>query len=325
MILFACAFIIFMSLLIIYMVGKELMMNEKNIHAVRYYIKRFRLSDLIHGKKKINKNPRLSSRKIPVNFAKYAKQIGNCIDEEIKRYQNTRFMPIMHDAVKGGKRIRGSILISVAGESVEAIKLASCIELIHCSSLVFDDIMDGDIYRRDEKSVYYKYGVSDAIMAGMLLLSSVSNILHDVKPVYSEKILRAGRTLVSGQMRDLNASDDIAQLIDEKTSVLFRLAFELGYDLRTDSDEDLRDKVIKAGNDLGTGFQIADDFDDIAQDAADANGAKKNYVLKYGAVAAQNKLDDIYSNCIDTFAESGILNDDIKSMLEMICLPAQRA
>ena len=286
--------------------------NEKRIHFIRYYSR---------NPKEMFGTITKPSKTIPVNFAAHAKEIGECIKNEIKKYQNTRFMPIMHDATKGGKRLRGSILLSVCGPSVVkqniAIKLASCIELIHCSSLILDDIMDEDIYRRGEPSIYYKYGIKDALMTSMLLLSCVGNMVKsddNIPSEYADKFIDACNTLIQGQMKDLNESDDIAALIDEKTSVLFGLAFEIGYDLSEQESDATLEEVLEAGKLFGTAFQISDDFDDVGKDSP-----KINYVLKYGPKAAKEKLREIHDNCTAVFDRAGILNDDIKGLLIIYC------
>lgn len=278
--------------------------NERRIHFIRYYMNNPRAALGSLGEK--------TPKTIPANFATYAKEIGECIKNKIKKYQNTRFMPIMHDATKGGKRLRGSILLSVCGplHSKEGIKLASCIELIHCSSLILDDIMDEDIYRRGEPSIYYKYGIKDALMTSMLLLSCVNDMIKNMPSKYSEKFADACNTLIQGQMKDLNESDDIAALINEKTSVLFGLAFEIGCDLSGHESKE----VLEAGKLFGTAFQISDDFDDVNKDSP-----KINYVLKCGPKAAKEKLQEIHDTCTDVFDRAGILNDDIKGLLTIYC------
>ena len=398
----ACAVIIVMCLIIIYYIGKGIVTNEQNIHLMRYYAKKGysilgALTSIINGKEDQSRTRsacsgsvntvRLSSARIPSKFAVYAKMIEECISNEIKRYQNGQFMPIMHDSVKGGKRLRGAILLSIVDNSAReyltaATCLAACIELMHCSSLVFDDIMDGDIYRRGLPSIYYKYGIGKAQMAGMLLLTSANNVMlkafrsgdsmnantnasidtdgentdpaestekllpEEYKIKFSERILAAGKTLVSGQMRDLNVDngsggEDIDVLIDEKTSVLFRLIFELAYDIvhigrasdavgnnaagnNAARNNAARNSVLHAGGLVGTGFQIADDFDDIVQDSESPGGMQKNYVLKYGTKAAQKRLDEIHKECITAFTEGGIINSDIEGVLSMICAAPTR-
>lgn len=407
----ACALIILICLMIIYRVSKGVVTNEQNIHLMRYYAKKgYGLFGIIYnniisgggqaamdnGRGKVTSCARLSSKRIPPKFATYAKMIESCIADEIKRYQNGQFMPIMHDSVKGGKRIRGAILLSIVDNSAReyltaAVRLAACIELMHCSSLVFDDIMDGDIYRRGLPSIYYKYGIGKAQMAGMLLLTSANNVMSgafalnndsasivaavmdtasantasedvagaDTNPAninnadankkllpaeyrvkFSERILSAGKTLVNGQMRDLNTDHDgenenLDTLIDEKTSILFKLVFELAYDIVRASKDGAeegdatanaiaRDKITMAGGLVGTAFQISDDFDDIAQDSESPGGMQKNYVLRYGATAAQKRLDEIRSECTSAFTEGGIMNSDIEKLLGMICTSLAR-
>jgi hypothetical protein len=125
---------------------------------------------------------RHSSLKPVLGANKYKNLIDLAIAAHIKKYQNTSLMPVLQDSTTGGKRVRGSLLLSIvdqnAPEYMEAAKnIALCIEFIHCASLVFDDIMDGDIYRRGAPSIYYKHGIAKAQMAGLILLSSSEKLI----------------------------------------------------------------------------------------------------------------------------------------------------
>ena len=55
--------------------------------------------------------------------------IGEC-GEDIKE---------LYKKVPAGKRLRAKLVLKIAGESKESIKLASIIELIHAASLLHDD------------------------------------------------------------------------------------------------------------------------------------------------------------------------------------------
>ena len=83
----------------------------------------------------------------------------------------------------GGKRLRPLILLHVfdmfaaAGKKgtdrVVAERFASALEMIHSYSLVHDDLpaMDNDTLRRNNPTVWVKYGEAMAILAGDALLN----------------------------------------------------------------------------------------------------------------------------------------------------------
>ena len=88
-----------------------------------------------------------------------------------------------------GKGLR-SAMVLLAGESVGADrknleKLALGIELFHLATLVHDDILDQDLFRRNALSVQAKWSVKEAILVGDALASLGLSLGRD----YSKKIL----------------------------------------------------------------------------------------------------------------------------------------
>ena len=345
--------------------------NEKIVHFLRYYTKNGidgpieSVKTRVFGEKENSVPLRLDPNKMPPDLGKYKILIDNAIEEHLEKYRNTTFMPIMRDSVKSGKRIRGAIMLSIvdkyAPQYMEAAsKLSLYIEFMHCASLIFDDIMDEDIYRRGSPSIYYKYGIGKAQMASLMLIASVapmydtyandqdienpyglidSSIITDgsstklfpgkYKFIFAEKFANAGKLLAEGQMLDLESDtrkisdNDAHELVNSKTASLFELAISLGYEIaHIDSGTYISayDEEVKlAARDFGFAFQIADDFDDLEQDLKSVGGKEKNYVLRYGAKEAQDKLKQIHTNCILVFEKANILTNDIRGMLDIMC------
>ena len=96
----------------------------------------------------------------------------------------------MHYAVmNGGKRIR-PLLVYASGETLQVdiehlTPAAAAIELLHCFSLVHDDLpsMDDDDLRRGEPSVHIAFNEATAILAADALQSLAFHILA-VDPIY---------------------------------------------------------------------------------------------------------------------------------------------
>ena len=99
----------------------------------------------------------------------------------------------MHYAVmNGGKRIR-PLLVYASGEAlkIDAENLtpaAAAIELLHCFSLVHDDLpsMDDDQLRRGQPSVHIAFNEATAILAADALQSLAFHILA-VDPIYQHQ------------------------------------------------------------------------------------------------------------------------------------------
>ncbi len=77
----------------------------------------------------------------------------------------------------GGKRVRGVLVLAVCdmlcGSYEKALNLAAAIEMIHCYSLIHDDLpcMDDSDLRRGMSSCHVKYGEATALLAGDCLLT----------------------------------------------------------------------------------------------------------------------------------------------------------
>jgi farnesyl diphosphate synthase len=85
---------------------------------------------------------------------------------------------VRHAVLLGGKRVRPA-LVYAACEAVgcpvnaAARRAAVAVELIHCYSLVHDDLpcMDDDALRRGLPTCHVRYGEATALLAGDLLQS----------------------------------------------------------------------------------------------------------------------------------------------------------
>jgi geranylgeranyl pyrophosphate synthase len=206
-----------------------------------------------------------------------------------------------------GKRIR-PLLAMAAAETVGSLDddvrlAAAAVELIHCYSLIHDDLpaMDDDDFRRGRPSNHKAFGEATAILAGDALLTLAFDWIAEagVHAGHAERYLRAARALahgagargmVRGQARDLAAPpptslQDLELLHAEKTAALFRAALEVGA-LAAGAPPAAVTALAHFGTAYGIAFQHADDRDDAehAQHAAAARGRLEALVAE--AVAA---------------------------------------
>jgi farnesyl-diphosphate synthase (EC 2.5.1.10) len=93
---------------------------------------------------------------------------------------------IAYSCLDGGKRLRASLVYAVADifdcPLEQADAAAAAVELIHCYSLVHDDMpeMDNDQYRRGKLSTHAKYDAACALLVGDNLQTLAFDILsHD--------------------------------------------------------------------------------------------------------------------------------------------------
>ena len=134
----------------------------------------------------------------------------------------------------GGARIRPTILLSVAlacGEDQPQIAdaAATALELIHCASLVHDDLPcfdDADI-RRGKPTVHRQYSEPLAVLTGDSLIVLAFEVLARVAPLAPERstgliLTLAQRTgmpggICAGQGWESEAKIDLAAYHDAKT------------------------------------------------------------------------------------------------------------
>ena len=85
-----------------------------------------------------------------------------------------------------GKRTRARLALQIAAvigdgpaAAERAAPWAAACELLHNGTLILDDIQDGDIERRSAPSLWYRWGVPQAINAGAYLLVTPYRIIAD--------------------------------------------------------------------------------------------------------------------------------------------------
>ena len=100
---------------------------------------------------------------------------------------NRLHQAMRYSALGGGKRIR-ALLVYGTGMIFDAPlpvldMLAASIEMIHCYSLIHDDLpsMDNDDFRRGKVTVHKKFNESTAILAGNCLYNMAIEIILDSK------------------------------------------------------------------------------------------------------------------------------------------------
>ena len=206
-----------------------------------------------------------------------------------------RLVEAMRYAVFGsGKRLRPILTLAAydacGGKEQEIAERAGCaIELVHCYSLVHDDLpaMDDDDMRRGRPTVHKAFDDATAVLTGDALLTLAFELAGDLCP-HCVRVLaqRSGwRGMIEGQARDLDlggttpAMAALELVHATKTGALFAAAAELGMLCATACDPRLGHRLPDAldmpafGTALGIAFQHVDDLDD-AEHAIHADAAR---------------------------------------------------
>ncbi|MBI4852526.1 MAG: polyprenyl synthetase family protein [Acidobacteria bacterium] len=230
--------------------------------------------------------------------------------------------PIWQKAVtsaifNGGKRTRPFLTIlgwqtvaknsSIQEEMV--LRIAVAIELIHSSSLIFDDLpcMDNATIRRGNQALHLEFGEDKAILVALSLLLKgieiVIKTLNSLEPGNQAQSLvidlmhsLGERGLICGQWFDLSAKQSItsqeknnalAPLRNLKTMPLIRFALLSGAVLGKATEEQ-KNVLAKFAELIGEAYQQIDDLLDFISDpdtlGKDVALDKKNDRLNYAYI-----------------------------------------
>ncbi len=197
-----------------------------------------------------------------------------------------RLMAAMrHAALGGGKRLRPFLTIETARllgvEGQGALRAGCAVELLHCYSLVHDDLpsMDDDELRRGRPTVHKAYDEATAILVGDALQTLAFEVLADPatdsdSAIRSDLVLGLARAsglggMVGGQLLDLSAEGrygpaelgeaDVRLLQMMKTGAILAFSVEAGAILGK-ADAAARRSLVDYGRALGAAFQVADDI-----------------------------------------------------------------
>lgn len=232
--------------------------------------------------------------------------------------------------LSGGKRFRPALVFMIAkelGHKNEVAPAALAVEYFHTASLIADDLpcMDNDDLRRNKPTVHKVYGESIALLSTYALIAagyeaiSKNSALINRPQVCQLALENAARNTgffgaTGGQQLDIHPDDlslkSIKQMIEWKTVSLFEIAFFFGW-LFGGGETTRLPLVKKAASHFGLFFQIADDFDDVNQDAqCDRKG---NMIAALGEKAARKMFHEELEN-YQTALSSLNISGDLKTI-----------
>ncbi len=219
----------------------------------------------------------------------------------------------------GGARIRPTICMSVAiacGDDQPTLSnaAAAALEMIHCASLVHDDLpcFDNADIRRHKLALHKAFPQSLAVLAGDSLIILAFETLAKAVQQDSARAAQLLLTLTqrsgvptgicAGQAWEDEDQIDLSAYHQSKTGALFIAATQMG--------------AIAAGQDaeawydlgalIGEAFQVADDLRDSLNDAEtlgkpagqDGRNGRPNAVLQLGVDGAIQRLTDTLAGAI---------------------------
>jgi len=189
------------------------------------------------------------------------------------------YQAMRYACLNPGKRLRPTLCLlcaeAVGGEALAAIEVACAVEMIHCFSLIHDDLpaLDNDDLRRGLPSVHKKFGEAVAVLSGDALIGLAFEVLSRAKGK-PERVLECLRRLteaigvdglVGGETLDILSEGEVpnrevVQFIhSRKTGALFAASCAAGAAIGGGSAGDVQ-SLHQYGDELGLAFQITDDL-----------------------------------------------------------------
>jgi geranylgeranyl diphosphate synthase, type II len=241
---------------------------------------------------------------------------------------------MQYACMQGGKRIRPILCYATAtavGADPQRADASACaVELIHCYSLIHDDLpaMDDDDLRRGQPTVHRAFDEATAILAGDALQAMAFRLLTD--PARSPELEPAQRLrmvhllsraagyegMVSGQAIDEAATGQLIslqaleQMHSLKTGALITVSVQLGA-LCAGASPVMYEALSRYAARIGLAFQVQDDILDVVSDTATLGkrqGAdlalnKPTYVSLLGLEGAQAKAAELIAQAISELEE----------------------
>ena len=216
----------------------------------------------------------------------------------------------------GGARFRPRLCLDVAAacgdQRPDLALLGACaVELLHCASLVYDDLpcFDDAALRRGQPTVHVTFGEELAILAGNALIVRAFELLGEACgrwPLHAGSLLGvvargagAPHGITAGQAWESEPRINLRAYHRAKTGALFEAAVLAGA-IAGGGDPAA---WIGLGNRLGEAYQVADDLRDalgsaqalgkpIGQDAAHGRPSAVDRLGEAGAIARIHELID---------------------------------
>lgn len=245
--------------------------------------------------------------------------------------------------MNGGKRVRPALCYGTAEalglELAHVEPAALAVELIHCYSLVHDDLpcMDDDDLRRGQPTAHKVFDEATALLAGDTLqtLAFLALAQGPLSPAqHSAQVIllsHASVDMAVGQALDIEAEGkqlDVAALEHvhrHKTGALIRAAVALAA-IAGNADAATTTALDTYADRLGLAFQVHDDVLDVIGDTqkigkragADAARAKPTYPALLGLTEAQALASRLHDEAVAALDPLGAPADPLRRLADFL-------
>lgn len=216
----------------------------------------------------------------------------------------------------GGGRLRPELTKLVAAAHHDPDPSAStaaavAVELVHCASLVHDDLpcFDDAETRRGKPALHRAFGEPLAVLTGDALIVLAFETLASASPAVAPALVAAlargigaSRGIIAGQAWESEPAVPLDDYHRAKTGALFGAAAAMGA-IAAGAEPD---RWYELGERLGSAYQASDDVIDAASDAAsagkttgrDAELGRPSVVRAHGLEAARARVDALVAEAI---------------------------
>jgi len=274
----------------------------------------------------------------------YQKRINQILERLLPSDDSILGEAMRYSVLNGGKRLR-PILVYLSSELGEANRdsidtLAGSIELIHCYSLIHDDLpsMDDDDLRRGNPTTHKKYDEATAILAGDALQPLAFELISNLDTSDSNKITIVNCLanacgylgMVGGQIKDIHSKEintvhDLDIMHSQKTGRLIRASLETSGILSELDQKDIK-ALSKYGEKIGLAFQIQDDIIDIESPSSisgkdqgsDINQDKITYPSIVGLEGSKTRARELASEAKEILHLSQKNTDNLHKLADYI-------
>lgn len=233
----------------------------------------------------------------------------------------------LHHAVfPGGARIRPRLCLAVAaacGDPLPALSDAAAValELVHCASLVHDDLpcFDDARLRRGQPTVHRAFGEPLAVLAGDALIVMAFEGLARAGAAAPDRLgrlieavargLSVPHGIIAGQAWESEPRIPVVAYRRAKTAALFEAAAVAGAAAAGYDGNAFR----LFGQRVGEAYQIADDIHDVTGDPSelgkpvgrDASLGRPNAANDLGVAGSRHLLEQLLSEALDAVPACG--------------------
>ncbi len=254
---------------------------------------------------------------------------------------------IRYAVLGGGKRLRPILAIraceAVGGSAQAALAPATAIEMVHCFSLVHDDLpaMDDDDLRRGRPTLHRHTNEAMAILAGDAILALAFELIATrlepaelVGPITTE-LATATNDMIVGQVLDtLGGHDPTDSPVESlrathrhKTGALIRCAVRMGA-VCGRADRAQLDSVTRYAEAIGLMFQVVDDLLDVTQTTEtlgkaankDSDQGKLTYPGLLGIEQSQEEVARLKNEAYEALEPLGAGADALRTLCDYLAV-----